>query len=111
VLDAEGRCLGLVNAARLRRVLAEGTAARRLSELSRLREYVYPHDPLIRAVVRMNAIGTRQLPVVERGSQRLRGILTMSDIFRAHAEAAPEGAGPESMREVVDDDAPPSAVG
>jgi CIC family chloride channel protein len=99
VLDAEGRCLGLVNAARLRRVIGEGGGARSLSELSRLREYVYPQDPLIRAVVRMNAIGTRQLPVIEKDSQRLRGMLTMSDIFRAHAEAAPEHADPQSMRE------------
>jgi len=103
VLDAEGRCLGLVNAARLRRVIAEGTGGRMLSELSRLREYVYPQDPLIRAVVRMNAIGARQLPVVEKGSQALRGILTMSDIFRAQAEAAQESTGAESMREVGDD--------
>ena len=103
VLDAEGRCLGLVNAARLRRVIAEGTGGRKLSELSRLREYVYPQDPLIRAVVRMNAIGARQLPVVEKGSQALRGILTMSDIFRAQAEAAQESTGAESMREVGDE--------
>jgi CIC family chloride channel protein len=103
VLDSEGRCLGLVNAARLRRVIAEGMGSRSLSELSRLHEYVYPQDPLIRAVVRMNAIGARQLPVVERGSQELRGMLTMSDIFRAQAEAAQESAGPESMRETFDD--------
>jgi CIC family chloride channel protein len=109
VLDADGRCLGLVNAARLRRVIAEGTGERKLSELSRLREYVYPHDPLIRAVVRMNAIGTRQLPVVQKGSQELRGVVTMSDIFRAQAEAAQESSAGESMREAGDD--PPASTG
>jgi len=92
-------------------VLAEGTGARPLSELSRLREYVYPHDTLIRAVVRMNAIGARQLPVVEKGSHLLRGMLTMSDIFRAQAEAAQAGAGAESLRETFDDEVPPSALG
>ena len=40
------------------------------------------------AVVRMNALGTRQLPVVSRGGTRLEGIIAMSDVFRAQAEAA-----------------------
>jgi predicted transcriptional regulator len=93
-----------VNIARLRRVIAEGAGARSLSELCRLREYVYPHDPLIRAVVRMNAIGARQLPVVDKSSQELRGLVTLSGIFRTHAEAAQESLEPESLREVVDDD-------
>ena len=56
----------------------------------------------------MNAIGARQLPVVEKGSQELRGMLTMSDIFRAQAEAAQEVVGPESLRETFDERPPPS---
>lgn len=88
VVDARHRCLGLINLAWLRRVIAEGGASRRVIELSRLKEYVYPDDPLIRAVVRMNAIGCRQLPVVSENSHELRGLIAMSDILRAHAEAA-----------------------
>jgi CIC family chloride channel protein len=103
VLDARGRCLGLINLARLRRVIAEGGAARRVTELSRLKEYVYPHDPLIRAVVRMNAIGTRQLPVVSKDAHELRGLITMSDIFRAHAEAAEGTPAAESSRPALSD--------
>jgi chloride channel protein, CIC family len=98
VVDAQRRCLGLINLARLRRVIAEGGAARRVTELSRLKEYVYPHDLLIRAVVRMNAIGTRQLPVVSKDVHELRGMLTMSDIFRTHAEAAEDTPEAESSR-------------
>ncbi len=97
-MDAERRCLGLINLARLRRVIAEGGALRRVGELVRLEEYLYPHDPLIRAVVRMNELGTRQLPVVEKGSRELLGLITMSDIFRAQAEAAEGGDGTESAR-------------
>lgn len=103
VVDERGRCLGLINLARLRRVIAEGGAARRVTELSRLREYVYPHDPLIRAVVRMNAIGTRQLPVVSKEGQELRGLITMSDIFRAHAEAAEGTPEAQSSRPALSD--------
>jgi chloride channel protein, CIC family len=88
VVDAEGRCLGLINDARLRRVIAENGRGYTLAELVRLKEYLYPDDPLIRAVVRMNAVGSRQLPVVSRSGQRLLGILAMADIFRIQAQAA-----------------------
>jgi CIC family chloride channel protein len=96
VVDASGRCLGLINQARLRRVIAEGVQEGSIAELVRLREYVYEHDPLIRAVVRMNAVGTRQLPVVEGNTQRLLGIIAMDDIFRAQAQAADSAEAAES---------------
>ena len=95
VVDPQGRCLGLTNLARLRRVVAEGGGDRPVAELVRLKEYVFSDDPLFRAVVRMNALGTRQLPVVANEDQTLRGIITMSDIFRLQAQTV-EGTG-ESM--------------
>lgn len=98
VVDRAGRCLGLTNLARLRRVVAEDGGARPLTELVRLKEYVYPEDPLIRAVVRMNAVGARQLPVVGKDDQLLKGIVTMSDIFRTQAQAAEATGEAESSR-------------
>jgi chloride channel protein, CIC family len=97
VVDHQGRCLGLTNLARLRRVVAEGSGDRPVAELVRLKEYVYPDDALIRAVVRMNALGTRQLPVVGR-DHSVKGIITMSDIFRAQAQAADDTADSEQPR-------------
>lgn len=94
VVDATGRCLGLVNRARVRRALARGDEPKLLAEMVRLKEYLYEDDPLIRAVVRMNAVGTRQLPVVTAGDQLLVGLITMSDIFRAQALAAHPDADP-----------------
>jgi CIC family chloride channel protein len=93
VVDPRGRCLGLISSARMRRVVAERAHDTQLSEIVRLREYVHPDDPLIRAVVRMNAVGTRHLPVVARGEPMLSGLLTMSDIFRLQALAANESDG------------------
>jgi CIC family chloride channel protein len=93
VIDARGRCLGLISLTHLRRAVAEGAQETRLSELVHLRDYVHPDDPLIRAVIRMNALGTRHLPVVTRGEPRLSGLLTMSDIFRLQALAADESDG------------------
>jgi chloride channel protein, CIC family len=88
VVDELQRCRGLISVARMRRVLAEGHASTPLAEIVRLREYLFPDDPLIRAVVRMNALGTRHLPVVTPGEPRLCGLVTMSDIFRSQALAA-----------------------
>lgn len=94
VLDDARRCLGLVSVARLRRVLAEGHGSQPLSGLVRLREYVFADDPLIRAVVRMNAIGTRHLPVVAEGELTLLGLVTMSDVFRLQARMAEPDSQP-----------------
>jgi CIC family chloride channel protein len=98
VVDREGRCLGLINLARLRRVAAEDGRSRPVAELVRLKEYVYPEDAVIRAVVRMNAVGTRQLPVIGKDDQLLKGMITMSDIFRAQAQAAEDTGDADASR-------------
>ena len=85
--------------ARLRRVTAEGNGSKPLGELVRLREYVFPDDPLMRAVVRMNAIGTRHLPVVAEGAPTLLGLVTMSDIFRLQAQTAEPDTRPSPPSE------------
>jgi CIC family chloride channel protein len=84
-----GRYVGLVSEARLRRTLAEGGGRRPVRELAERGDHVHPDQPLVRAVVRMNHTGARQLAVVSRGDERLLvGILTMSDVVRAQARAA-----------------------
>ncbi|HJQ32365.1 MAG TPA: chloride channel protein, partial [Pyrinomonadaceae bacterium] len=86
-----GRYAGFVSEARLRRTLAEGGGGRAVREVAERGDHVYPDQPLVRAVVRMNHSGTRQLAVVARGDERLLvGILTMSDVVRAQARAAVE---------------------
>ena len=47
-----------------------------------------PGDTLVRAVVAMEKSGARQLGVIDPiDGNRLIGLLTMSDIVRAHARA------------------------
>jgi CIC family chloride channel protein len=100
-LDSSGRFVGLVSRARLRRTLAEGGGDQRVRQLvdDAGRAYVRPEDPLVRAVVRMSQTGTRQLAVLDGEGARgtLVGLLTMSDIVRAHARAAlgASDAGPQ----------------
>ena len=103
VVDQRGRCLGLTNLARLRRVVAEGGGSRPVAELVRLKEYVFPDDALFRAVVRMNALGTRQLPVVANQDQSLEGIITMSDIFRVQAQTVQGTDEAVSSRPILGD--------
>ncbi|MFL6332488.1 MAG: chloride channel protein [Pyrinomonadaceae bacterium] len=89
VVEDGDRYVGLVSEARLLRTLAEGGGGRPVRELAERGEHVFPDQPLVRAVVRMNHSGARQLAVLARGDeQRLVGLLTMSDVVRAHARAA-----------------------
>ena len=73
---------------RLRRSLADHGAPKLIREIADNCHAVYPDHPLSRAVTRMNHARVRQLAVIERGDERkFLGIITMSDIVRAQAEA------------------------
>jgi len=100
VIDDAGALLGLVSEARLRRRLAEGAGDELVRDQLYVREYLYPDQALTHAVVRMSALEVRQMVVVERDDPtHLLGMLTMSDIMRAHAEAA---SGEEDGSELPD---------
>lgn len=90
VVDEGGGFLGLVTKSRLRRTAAiEGGASRNVSAIVEHASHVQPEYTLVRAVVRMEKSGRRQLAVVDRkAGNKLIGLLTMSDIVRAHAHAA-----------------------
>jgi CIC family chloride channel protein len=80
---------GMVSEARLRRTMAEGKGHVRVGQLADEGDYVFPDQPLVRAVVHMNQSRVRQLAVVKRGDGKaLIGLLTMSDIVSAQARAA-----------------------
>ena len=83
VLDEKGEFVGLLSEARLQRLIAEGGSARLAGEVARRKEYAVPDEALLRAVARMQRLGVRQLPVLERGTATLVGILAMSDVLRA----------------------------
>jgi CIC family chloride channel protein len=92
VLDAQGSFVGLLSEARMQRTIAEGGAARTAGDVARRKEYTVPDEPLLRAVARMQRLGVRQLPVLQRGTATLVGMLAMSDVLRAQVRAA-ESAG------------------
>jgi len=89
VLDDRGGLLGTVPLADLR--LAP--AATPVSQLVQRVEAILADVPLARAVVRMSEKAVRQMVVLdERTASRVVGILTITDLIRAHARAV--GAEP-----------------
>jgi CIC family chloride channel protein len=89
VVEDGGRFVGLVGEARLRRAVAGGEGGRAVATLADKGGHVFPDQRLVRAVVKMNQLGARQLAVVSReDGGRLVGLLTMSDVMRAQARAA-----------------------
>ncbi len=89
VVDESDRFVGLITQVRLRRTQAVGDGGRTVRQLVVPCDSVFPDQPLVRAVVRMTKSKARQLAVLDRNDgRRLVGWLTMSDIVRAHADAA-----------------------
>jgi CBS domain-containing protein len=88
--------LGAISVSELRRAKDHESVA----TLTRPAHRVRSDEPLVRAVIRMNDLGTRQLLVVDAGSgTRLVGVLSMSDVVRAYASAA---SGTNSSTETKD---------
>lgn len=89
VVDLAGAVLGVVPVGHLRSAV-DGTSP--VTTLMQPCHVIRSDAPLLRAVVRMNDLGVRQLLVVDAETEsRLVGILAMSDLVRAHARAAPMG--------------------
>lgn len=89
VLSPDGRFVGLVSEAHLRRRLAEGAGDAVVNDEVIIQESLRPGQLMLEAVVRMNTTGLRQMAVVEEADDGvLVGIFAMSDVIRAHAGAA-----------------------
>lgn len=87
IVDADDRCLGVITEMRLRRNMAKGDTASNILTIARPPHVVFPCDPLYTAVVRMTTASIRQLSVISQDTGEFLGILTMSDIVRAQADA------------------------
>lgn len=86
VLDGQKRFLGFVNRYLLERALGEGEGARSVSEFVTAAEAVFPDTPVPRAAQKLHEMNSHLLAVVDSGESRtFRGLLTSSDVVRAHA--------------------------
>ena len=85
--------LGFVTQARLRRTAAEGGRDQKVATIVQPSPRTQPGDTLVQAIVTMEKSDARQLAVLDpHDGNRLIGLLTMSDIVRAHARAAIDAA-------------------
>ena len=88
--------VGFVTKVRLRRTAAEGGLKQSVASVVESSPQARPDDTLVRAVVKMEKSSARQLGVIDkRDGNNLIGLLTMSDIVRAHARAAMDAADEE----------------
>jgi CIC family chloride channel protein len=96
VVDEREKFVGMISEVRLRRLAAEGAASDKVQKHADPRPHALVEYPLVRATVRMDKSGVRQLAVVDRqNGNKLVGLLTMSDIVRAHAQAAVNAGDPD----------------
>ena len=101
VLDGNGSVVGVVTRGDIRKRLdEEGDDAlqRSISELTRAETMdVYPDETLRVVVYRMADKGLTSMPVVERGTRRLLGIVSLNDLLKARTRHLEE----ERRREQV----------
>jgi CIC family chloride channel protein len=84
VVDADGRMVGILTEARIRRSVAEGMGAETTHSQARVREFLRAGQTLRDALSAMHRLGIRQMCVVDDElPTRLMGVLTMSDVTRA----------------------------
>ena len=95
VVDGD-KVIGMITEVRLRRLVAGNSGSEQVGLHVDNRPHVLPEYPLVRAMVRMDKSDVRQLAVIDpKDGNRLIGLLTMSDIVRAHAQAAVEAGDPD----------------
>lgn len=88
VIEPDGRFVGVISLARLRRVEAAGEGDSPVRAVINTRPALFPDTRLVTALVLMQQSDTRQLAVVSREEPgKLLGMVTMSDIFRAQSRA------------------------
>jgi CIC family chloride channel protein len=96
VVAEDGLFVGMISATDLGNVAARSPELRALvvaGDIARPSEHLLPSDSLLVAIRKMGVRGTGGLPVVERHTSRLLGMLSRSDVltlYEKHASAAPE---------------------
>lgn len=89
VVDAEGRLTGVVTRGDIREQIelgGESALEKRLSELVHSSVVAaHPDEPLRIVVHRMAEKGITRLPVIERGSRKLLGLLSLDDLLKARS--------------------------
>ncbi|MBB4637776.1 chloride channel protein [Longimicrobium terrae] len=87
VVDADGRCLGLVTVQDLARLMGVAGSVGGLvmaADLAAPAETVSPSDTLLTVIRRMGTRGIASLPVVEPGTERLLGVVSRQQVMAVY---------------------------
>jgi H+/Cl- antiporter ClcA len=82
VIDREQRVTGVVTRKQLRALIDSGSAGR-LGEILREPVVAYPDEPLRVIVFRMAETGLTRMPVVDRDTRELEGMVSLHDLLLA----------------------------
>jgi CIC family chloride channel protein len=89
VVDAEGRLTGVITRGEIREQIelgGESALDRPLSEMAQTSFVAaFPDEPLRIVVLRMAEKGITRLPVIERDSRKLLGLLSLDDLLKARS--------------------------
>jgi CBS domain-containing protein len=89
VVDVEGRLTGVITRGEIREQIelgGESALDRRLSEMAQTSFVAaFPDEPLRIVVHRMAEKGITRLPVIERDSRKLLGLLSLDDLLKARS--------------------------
>jgi len=87
VIGTNGRLVGVITRGEIRAQMekfGDGVLGKRLEEIMRPHTIeVYPDEPLRAAVYRMAEKGVTRMPVVERESRQLLGLISLDDLLKA----------------------------
>jgi CIC family chloride channel protein len=87
VIDTDGRLVGVITRGEIRAQMekfGDDVLGKRLEEIMRPHTIeVYPDEPLRAAVYRMAEKGVTRMPVVERESRQLLGLISLDDLLKA----------------------------
>jgi len=87
VIDTNGRLVGVITRGEIRAQMekfGDDVLGKRLEEIMRPHTIeVYPDEPLRAAVYRMAEKGVTRMPVVERESRQLLGLISLDDLLKA----------------------------
>ena len=83
VVDSERQVKGVVTRKQLRELMESKAANASLGEVLRDPVVAYPDEPLRVVVFRMAETGFTRLPVVETGTRKLAGMISLHDLLQA----------------------------
>jgi len=90
VVDSNGALTGVITRKQINRMVEEGQVTIPLTEIAREPVVAWDNEPLRVVVMRMAQTGFTRLPVLETGSRKFLGMVSLRDLLRARTHSHKE---------------------